>query len=310
MHKTGGVTTKVELLYLLRRVENRQKLSKRGERMQAVETCYQLTEARGEGNRKSIEHLWRCDFGQILQMSQQQRDSIDVMMGHQYWEDGCDAIFGQKRLVRHFSIFRHPLPRKLSFFYHFFVRNLGRDEKLVEKDEVIAFLLGENLPKDPRTRDSGPNYYASRMLSDGTKGFGADHRFDIGVDEQDKAIATVVDRLDHEFAFVGLQLQPEASQCMLQKTMQVLAHEHGIDDLVGTPKLAESTRRLNTGGYPWTARKIWSVMDAHQRERYKQVEKVDLAIYDRVVKRFKEDVEIYSCVDKVREEDFAEDVFE
>lgn len=308
MHKTGGVSTKVELMYLLRREENSAKISKRGKHMRCIETCYQLDQT--PNGDKSIEHMWRCDFGRILNMTQDERDKIDVMMGHQYWENGCDAIFGRSRQVKHFSIFRHPLPRKLSFFYHFFVRNLGRDEKTIDKDEVIGFLLGDRLPNDPRTRDAGPNYYASRLLSDGIIGFAMNHRYEIPREQEDAAIAQVLDRLNHRFAFVGLQLQPEASQCMLQKAMQVLAHEHGIDDLVGTPKLAESTRRLNTGGYPWTASKIWGVMDEQQKSAYRQVEKVDLAIYDRVVRRFKEDVEMFSCTDKVKQEEFSEDVFE
>lgn len=190
------------------------------------------------------------------------------------------------------------------------MRNLQRDENQVSKDEVIAFLLGDGMPEnDALTRDAGPNYYASRMISDGVTGF-VNHRYVIPKHREEEAIANVLHKLQNKYAFVGLQLQPEASQCMLQKMVQVFAHVHGLDKMYGTPKLSESKKRLNTGGYPWTPRKIWRVMTPEQRQRYKEVERVDLAIYDHVVQRFKEDLKAFACEHRVHHDQWIEDRFD
>ncbi|CAN8064641.1 unnamed protein product [Agarophyton chilense] len=305
MHKTGGVTTKYEVMVLIRRYENRVQLTSAGRPLTVIETCYQQNRTNPEDNR--LESAWHCDFGQVEAFSPQKLASIDMVMGHQYWEEGCEMYFGPIRDVKHFSIFRHPLARKLSFFYHFFVRNLQRDENKVSKEEVIAFLLGDSMPEhDALTRDAGPNYYASRMISDGVTGF-VGHRYVIAPQHQEQAIATVLHKLRHKYAFVGLQLQPEASQCMLQKMVQVFAHVHGMDKMYGTPKLAESKKRLNVGGYPWTPDKVWAAMTAEQRQRYREVEKVDLAIYEHVVQRFKDDLKVFACEHRVRADQWAED---
>lgn len=307
MHKTGGVTTKVELMYIVNRAENVRQLTKRGQRLRYAETCYKKQII--NPNDKSIENMWRCDFGQLKQFPEQNLSAIDIVMGHQYWNSGCDFLFAKHRDVRYFSIFRHPLPRKLSFFYHFFVRNMGKDEAHVGKEEVISFLLGDSLPNDSRVRDAGPNYYASRMLSDGVEGF-VKHRYTIKKSDEGTAIRSVKYKLDNRYVFVGLQMQTAASQCMLQKTVQLLAHAHGIDEMVGTPKLSESKQRLNAGGYSWTAEKVWHAMTSEQKLRYKEVESVDLAIYKEVVDKFKKDVKLFSCEHRVDEQTWLEDIFE
>ena len=306
MHKTGGVSTKVELIRLFSAYENKRLKSLRGEKLGLLETCYETTPKEGD---KSKESMWRCDFGKIKNMSVAQRASVDLLMGHQYWAEGCDDVFAQTRDVRYFSIFRHPLPRKLSFFYHFFVRNFGKDENSVGKDEVIRFLLDDTPLSDPRYRDAGPNYYSSRLMSNGVTGF-TNHRYNLDRQQQEEAIATCVEKLDKRFALIGLQLQNEASQCMLQKLIQVFAHAHGIDKFVGTPKLSYTKLKINTGDYPWTAEKIWKAMTPEQRQKYKQVERVDLAIYKKAVEKFRENVRIFNCNHRVVEERFLEDTFE
>lgn len=307
MHKTGGVSTKSELMHLVERSENKPQLTKRGAPLGYIETCYKQQVA--DSSDTTLERNWRCDFGQVKTFSKEKLRTFDIVMGHQYWENGCEYFFGGERDVRHFSLFRHPLPRKLSFFYHFFVRNVGRDEGDADKDEVIRFLLGE-MEADPRVRDAGPNYYASRLLSDGRMGFSpTSQRYEVDADKEDEAIDKVLDRLENRFAFVGLQLQTEASQCMLEKAVQVMAHEHGIDSLVGTSLLSDTKTRKNTGGYPWTSLKIWAAMTEEQREKYRKVERVDLAIYHKAVERFKSDVKIYDCSSKVDEAQWAEDAY-
>lgn len=303
MHNTGRVSTKTELSSLLARPENKRLASARGRRMGITETCYETAPKPGD---KSLESQWRCDFGQLRALPPAARGELDVLMGHQYWKEGCDDMFGPTRDVRYFSIFRHPLPRKLSFFYHFFVRNYGRDEASVDKDEVIRFVLGETGIGDPRMRDAGPNYYASRLLSNGLEGFVA-HRF--APDDADAALADVLARLERRFVMVGLQMQSEASQCMLQKLVQVFVHAHGIDTMVGTTRLGSTTLKKNSGSYTWTAQKLWKVMTKEQRRKYGEVERMDLAIYEWAVRRFRRDVERYTCAAKVVKERFGEDEF-
>lgn len=307
MHKTGGVTTKVEVFNFINGPKNTPLLSKRGQRLQANETCYMVEPTQKDAQNR--EGMWRCDFLRLLALSDQEKRSIDVVQGHQYWQNGCQSIFGAEREVKHFSIFRHPLPRKLSFFYHFYVRNVGRDEKEVQKDEVIAFLLARNLAHDSRARDAGPNYYASRMTSDGIKGF-IDHTFVIEKEDQGAVISDVLEKFRKGFAFIGLQIQGPASQCMLRKTFEVFAHEHGIDNMKDSAQFTENHERLNSGKYTWTAGKIWDVMTDEEKEMFRQVEKVDLAIYDGVVERFKKDVEAFHCAEHVVAENWEEDRFE
>lgn len=306
MHKTGGVTLKSELMTVINNPMNKLLATKRGYGLKYAETCYEVTE---NINDKSLEGTWRCDFGNLQKLTPTELKQMDIIMGHQYWDLGTEDLFSPYRRVRHFSLFRHPLPRKLSFFYHFFVRNLGRDEKHVTKDEVIKFVLGEEMPDDPCSRDAGPNYYASRLLSDGLSGFDG-NRYVISEQKSNAAISKVSSKFENDYALIGLQVQSEASQCMLEKLVQVFAHGRGIDNLVGTPKLSFHSAKLNSGGYPWTSQRLWRAMTPEQKQKYREVERVDLAIYKLALERFREDVKRYSCEDKVSEEEFSEDTYE
>lgn len=307
MHKTGGVTTKTQIREVINNVENKKQLTKRGQPLGMIETCYKSVSPLT--NLSVLETTWRCDFRQIKELPADQLNGIDVVVGHQYWNKGCDFYFGTLREIRYFSIFRHPLHRKLSFYYHFFARNTGRDENDVPRDELLKFVLADNLPNDPRMRDAGPNYFASRMLSDGMSGFKA-NQYPIEREEQDAILDDILSRLDNRFVFTGLQLQTEANQCMMAKTVQILAHAHGVDTLVGTPKLAESQKRLNSGEYPWTGQRLWKSMSEEQKNQFRQVEKLDLAIYHKAVEIFKKSVKLFGCEHKVVEENWQEDDFQ
>lgn len=307
MHKTGGVTTKTLVRELLNIPENKRLLTKRGNPLGHRETCYEA--ASPLTNLSVLETTWRCDFRQIKELPADDLIGIDIVLGHQYWEKGCDFYFGALRDVRYFSIFRHPLHRKLSFYYHFFARNAGIGEKDVRREDIIDFVLAHDLPNDPRMRDAGPNYFASRMLSDGMSGFKM-NLYPIPREKQDDILDDILSRLENRFVFIGLQLQTEANQCMLAKTVQLLAHAHGVDNLVGTPKLAESQKRLNIGEYPWTGQRLWKSMSEEQKAEFRQVERMDLAIYNKAVEKFKKAVKLFGCEDKVVEENWSEDDFE
>lgn len=306
LHKTGGVTTKSQLMMVMDHKENEAKRTKRGDPLTHIQTCYKAVSPSADVITR--EANWRCDFGEIKHMSKERLHGVDLLMGHQYWDKGCDYYFGSSRDVKYFSIFRHPLHRKLSFFYHFFVRNAGRKEDSVTREEVVRFMLAEGLPNDPRVRDLGPNYYASRFVSDGLSGF-LKNQFTVDAGQADAFIADIRKKIDERYVFIGLQLQNEASRCMLQKTVQVLAHAHGIDDLVGTSVFTDNENRLNTGGYTWTAGKLWASMSAEQRQKFRQVERVDLAVYEAAVERFKDDVKVFDCADKVVASAWEDDTF-
>lgn len=307
MHKTGGVTTKTQIRELLNIPENKRLLTKRGKPLGMIETCYQAVSPLT--NLSVLETTWRCDFRQIKELPADDLIGIDIVLGHQYWNKGCDFYFGALRDVRYFSIFRHPLHRKLSFYYHFFARNMGRDEKDVPRDEIIDFVLARDLPNDPRMRDAGPNYFASRMLSDGMSGFKL-NQYPVPREEQDAILDDILSRLENRFVFTGLQLQTEANQCMMTKTVQLLAHVHGVDTLVGTPKLAESQKRLNSGEYSWTGQRLWESMSEEQKAEFREVERMDLAIYNKAVEKFKKSVKLFGCEHKVVEENWQEDDFQ
>lgn len=309
LHKTGGVTTKSQVRELLLRPENMRQMTKRGQPMGVTETCYRAISPASSLSLSVREVNWRCDFGQIKEFDQSTLRGLDIVMGHQYWQNGCDYYFGHMRNVQYFSIFRHPLARKLSFFYHFFVRNSGLEEKSIPREDVLKFVLAEDLSADPRSRDSGPNYFASRFMSNGITGFSR-NQYPIEQSKQDEIIADILNRLDTRYAFVGLQLHNDASQCMLEKAVQVLAHAHGIDTLVGSTKLGVSTKRLNSGEYPWSARKLWDSMSKAEKDKFNEVERVDLAIYRKATERFVKDVKLFGCEQKVEAENWDEDVFE
>lgn len=305
LHKTGGVSIKAAIIELLTRPENLAQLTKRGQPLRDVETCYKAISPLSNVAVREVN--WRCDFRQIREMSTEELRSYDIVLGHQYWERGSLYHFGAFRDVKYFSIFRHPLSRKLSFFYHFFVRNAGANEKDMSRDHVLDYVFGEGYDGDARMRDGGVNYYASRFMSNGTSLF-IENQYRPNRNEEDAIIERVVGYLDKYFVFVGLQTQNEATKCMMERTMQVFAHVHGIDTLIGSTHISEKSRRqLNKGEYTWTARKLWMSMNSREKARFRLVDRIDLAIYRKAVERFRESVRLFGCEDTVDESAFEED---
>lgn len=302
---------KAGLLQLVNRPENAKLFTRRGTPIKVVETCYQAV--------SPISHLsvniqtWRCDFRKIREMSIAALSKIDVILGHQYWENGSEKYFEKlQRSIKYFSVLRHPLARKLSFYYHFYVRNVGLNESTIPRSDVIKFVLNSNdLVKDARARDAGPNYYASRLASDGISNF-KNNQFRVNTGEEERRYIEKISKLiDEKFIFMGLQTQNFASTCMLEKTMQVFAHVHGIDHYVGTQNVNEGNKNLkNTGNYNWTAEKLWESMSAEERESFKEIEKVDLAIYKKVLERFQKDVRLFKCEHLISSDGFREEHFD
>lgn len=87
---------------------------------------------------------WRCDWDIFRDMDPEERSSIDHIYGHQYYQDGAPHILPDRDL-RTFAVIRHPLRRRISFFYHFLVREQDRREEDVHSEEWRDFLIYDKL---------------------------------------------------------------------------------------------------------------------------------------------------------------------
>lgn len=301
LHKTGGVSVKERLFDFF---FQKGKRNAHGEKARILDTCHMSSPARTE---LGTEAAWSCDWAVLQNMSETDRNRIDVIVGHQYWERGA-SYWLPNRDMRYFTVMRHPLHRKISFFYHFFVRNVGREEHHVTTQELISFVLGRVMPDSPLIRDAGPGYYASRLWSDGVSGYSRRNMFEIAEEKVDQLVNSSIDRLRHNFVFIGLQTQERASLCMLKEVVHDFAKAHGFANMSGLQTLATPRERLNTGSYGLTGAILWQRMTPAEREEFKRVERVDLAIYRESVKMFGEMVRRFGCdrfVERRDEDDIA-----
>lgn len=287
LHKTGGVSFKARLFDFF---NLEKKINDRGLRVKVFDTCHTSGPSRKE---LGMEAEWSCDWREIKELAAANRTSIDVIVGHQYWEHGAGHWIANRDL-RYFTVMRHPLHRKISFYYHFFVRNAGKSEDSVTANQLIQFVLGKNMPKSNLIRDAGPGYYASRLWSDGLTGFNQNH-YVIPDDRADTMVSNSISRLRRNFVFIGLQTQEKASLCMLKKTVEAFANTHGFQDLKGLALLAKQRERMNTGSYALSGDILWQKMTEEQRTEYKRIEKVDLGIYKESVKMFHETAKKFQC---------------
>ncbi|PXF46097.1 hypothetical protein BWQ96_04103 [Gracilariopsis chorda] len=293
LHKTGGVSFK-ERLFDFFNLEN--KVTSLGKRVNVLDTCHMSGPDRPA---LGIEAQWSCDWGSMEQLSEAERDQIDVILGHQYWEKGAE-YWVPNRDLRYFTVMRHPLHRKISFFYHFFVRNAGKKEESVQFEELIRFIVGKDMPESTLIRDAGPNYYASRLCSDGFSGF-ENHMFRVDEEKSNDMVRKSIERLRRKFVFIGLQTQEKASLCMLRKSVAAFSEAHGIEELDGLELIDKARERMNSGSYSYTGKIVWEKMSEQERNEFKRVEKVDLAIYQESVKMFDEMVRKFGCRHLVRD---------
>lgn len=292
-HKTGGVSFKTALH---RFYDHRSKAN--GELVKIQDACYVREGVKEEG--QPTFEVWRCDWGPIREQSEEERNKLDFVFGHQFKEDGVDELLN-KRDLRTFTIMRHPFDRKVSFFYHFFVREVGRKEEDVSFEEIRDFLLFDRLRIEADLgRDLGPNYMASRLLSDGFRGFVGNisySYFAVEHDEREKVVDGALG-IVREYIFVGLQSQPQASQCMLRKVMEEFNDLNGVSN-EGTEQVDEEKTRLNSGSYSMSAKVIWGRFSPEDRMLFGRKEGVDLSIYEEGERLFKKHVEIYGCTHRL-----------
>lgn len=290
LHKTGGVSYKGRVFDFF---STKSRVDTSGKPAFVMDTCHMTGPDRPE---LGSEASWSCDWKMFEAIPERNRRDVDIIVGHQYWEHGA-MHFVPNRDMRYFTVLRHPFDRKMSFFYHFFVRNAGRTEASVVEEELIRFMLGEEMPRSPLVRDAGPDYYASRLWSDGMKGFHA-HRFNIEDIESKDAEQTILDsitRLKRNFVFIGLQRQEKASLCMLRRTVEEFCAAHGITNMTNVGSLDAPRARLNTGSYPMSSRELWMQMTDEQKKEFKRVERVDLGIYRASLDMFRRMAKQFKC---------------
>lgn len=141
LHKTGGVSFK-QRLYTYFYAPGRVK-SDGSTRVSVFDTCHVAASPQADLGREA---RWACDWSEMAAMSPGERQATDVIIGHQYWEIGARHYMADtNRKLRYFTVLRHPLHRKISFFFHFFVRNAGRSEKDVSYAELRDFVLDRDV---------------------------------------------------------------------------------------------------------------------------------------------------------------------
>lgn len=293
-HKTGGVSFKTSLHVFYNR-----KFKSDGSQVVARDSCYKRESTLGGGEQSFA--VWRCDWDPILQLNNQERNRHDFVFGHQFGLHGVDELLNLRDL-RTFTVMRHPFDRKVSFYYHFFVREVGRKESEVSFEEVREFLLFDKLRIDAELgRDLGPNYMAGRLLSDGKEGFtGNSYHSYYGVEgRQVEGVVEKAVKIIGKYVFVGLQEESAASRCMLRKTMEVYNKVNGVSN-VGLEAIDGRNGRLNSGSYSMSAQAIWGRFSMEDRIVFDMKEKVDLAIYREGSRLFRKHVQVFGCADRVK----------
>lgn len=281
-HRTGGWSYKTLLISFFRR-----KRKHNGSIVRTIDTCY----------KQKKHQRWRCDWDHVRRIAQRERTLVDVLHGHQYWVGGA-IIMLPGRDVRTFSVLRNPFSRKLSFFYHFFVHELGRRTRDVSFDEVRAFLVNNSIRKYGRHlgREVGPNYIAGRLLSDGSMGYVGNsyHRYYQVLPGEERTVIARSMRVLRDYIFLGLQIEPAATTCMLRKTVDLFSIVQGISTH-DTLQKATMAPVLNRGSYPFKAREVWRKLSKKEREQFKSNEQIDLDIYKQVVFIFLKQVRHFGC---------------
>lgn len=296
-HKTGGVSFKTALFKFFQN-----KMKKSGQPVKVRDACYKREIGETEGVPNFT--FWRCDWDPIRELPEEERGKYDVIFGHQYRVGGAHELL-KSRDLRTFAIMRHPFDRKVSFFYHFFIRERGRNETNVAFEEVRDFLLYNKITDQSAElgQEVGPNYMAGRLLSDGKFGYVGNsyHKyFDVAPEEKFDVTNRALDII-RKYVFIGLQSENVASMCILRKTIENFNIAHGISN-EGTENVATTARTLNTGSYSLNAEKIWNQFTMEDKILFDRNEKVDLAIYAEGEKLFREQAHLFGCTDSIRQD--------
>lgn len=288
-HKTGGVSYKTALFSFFK-----DQKKGNGEPVRVLDACY-MRKVMRDGLRPG--ESWRCDWDPAWEMTPAERSKLDVVFGHQFWKHGAAEIL-RDRDMRTFTVMRQPFDRKVSFFYHFYIREYGRNQKNVTFDEIRDFLLHNRL-RDKTievTPDGGPNYMAGRLMSSGLSEYkteGMHTYYPIAPNNEDNVQRKSLDMI-RRYIFIGLQEEYEASMCMLRKTIEVFNKALGIKNGY-TYHVASTQRVLNQGSYSLSAAKIWKRFTAEEKLQFEANDKVEHALFKEGLNMFKWQVKLFRC---------------
>lgn len=294
LHKTGGTSIKTTLQNYYSG-----KVKANGDKVIIEELCYARPDG-GSTRGGATFHRWRCDWERLEASSTDDRNRRDIVQGHQFLSRGISTVI-TRRDIRTFSVFRHPFERKISFFFHFFVRAVGRNSSSVSWEELRDFLVHNRVHIDANLgRDAGPNYIAGRLLSDGTSGFVGDYArgyYDVPAGRADAVVHAAVAKL-RTFVFVGIQSEPYATFCLLRKTARAFDAAHGVVHDGAPPRIDHSVGRLNSGPDRPAAPDVWARLTAAEKRAFERSEIVDLRIYREAVRLFRLQVAAFACRDE------------
>lgn len=252
-----------------------------------------------------------CSWTHLLGRSPSSRNLIDIAFGHQFLhgQDSLPTLLNQ-RIVTSFTILRHPFARKFSMFFHFLVRNAGVDAKDISVADIVPYLLREEGRIKDNTRqklDSGPNYYAGRLLSEGIHTYYHDkpnkHKyFKVTSTDTNNNDTTVIDKANemlNTFAMTAVYEWPRTTQCVTKRMLQAFddalqiqrreqnsgSHEANAADVFA--ELMSGTK-LNKGHYHdvRNASSVWNGLTVAQRREFEKHERIDMQIYEHGVDLF------------------------
>lgn len=291
LHKTGGTSIKAALQNYYSG-----KLKANGHQVTVEELCYSRRDS-DEISGEATFLRWRCDWLRLESCSMEERNQRDIVQGHQFLLHGISDLLPHRN-IRTFTILRHPFDRKLSFFFHFFVRAVRREESDVSWAELRDFLVYDRVHIEADLgRDAGPNYIAGRMLSDGTVGFVGDYSngyFEVPTGHEDTVAQSAI-KILRSFVFVGIQKNHQATACLLRRTIRAFNVAHGITDSANSHSLDFLRDGLNSGSYDLSAADAWSKLSDSEKREFERREKVDLLIHREAERLLQEQLVLFGC---------------
>lgn len=259
--------------------------------------------------------LYSCSWNHLLDLSESQRNLIDVAFGHQFLhgeESLSELLF--HRSVRSFTVLRHPFARKFSMFFHFHVRQSGLKAEDILVSDIVSFLLREEgqVADTAMKIDIGPNYYTGRLLSEGYHTYSqnitkdAQHKYFKVEPNKETVIIKNAKAMLETFEMTGIYEWPRATHCMTIKML------HAFNDALGIERMEEEDsqriveerfselmigKKLNMGEYhkSKSASSVWTGLSEDERREFEEHEGIDMEIYGHGVKLFIKQVHNVGC---------------
>lgn len=211
-----------------------------------------------------------CNLDVLAAMSRKQRNSIDMVMGHQYV--GVHSLF-PGRDARYFTFLRHPLARKVSHFVHF-------EKRKTDPGMMTRYLVERNR-----------NYMVKRLATDANAGeIAADLRgrfVDVDNFAARAALRAAKRNLASRFFFVGLQERYEESVCMLSRIMNAACGRKGH-------KLAKQA--------PMRSKKVLALKENERGRTQRIIDDMSPLLKSAVLRAEAADVDLYRFAQQLFEE--------